>query len=175
MATAGIYAIVNQQSGKMYIGSSYDTNRRWGAHRGYLRRAAHPNNRLQSAYAKYGSSAFSFEIVEYVDDRKKLIEREQVWIDFFKPAYNIRIIANSSCGLTPSAETRERMSVAQRGKRQSAETIEKRAAKLRGVPRSAETRAKIALSHIGIRPNAAVREKMAAAKRGTKRPRKAAE
>lgn len=168
MASA-IYAIVNQHTKDMYVGSAVDIKRRWRAHASQLRNNKHHCQHLQSAYVKYGAEFFDWEIIEYVDDKTTLIQREQIWIDFFRPAYNKRVIANSCLGLKRSAEARLKMSLAQKGKKQSAETIAKRTQSLKGRARPLDVRAKISASHFGIVPNEATRQKMSeSAKRRAK-------
>jgi group I intron endonuclease len=161
MASA-IYAIVNQQTRDMYVGSAVAVNRRWNAHRSQLRNGKHHCKHLQNAHAKYGEDNFDWEIVELVPDTANLIAREQFWINFFQPAYNKRKIADSCLGVKRSDEAKLKMSLAQTGRKQSAETIAKRSAALKGRPRSAEIRAKISASHMGIRPDSAARAKMSA-------------
>ena len=169
MASA-IYAIVNNVTRDMYVGSAVAVNRRWNRHLHDLRKNIHACVHLQNAYCKYGADAFDWEIVQFVDDKKNLISREQFWIDFFRPAYNKRKIATSCLGLTRTPEAKERMRQAQLGRKQSAETIAKRSAALKGRPRSPEVRAKISASHKGIVPNAATRAKMSeSAKRRIKK------
>lgn len=161
MASA-IYAIVNQDTCDMYVGSAVSVNRRWNGHKSRLRKGNHHCKHLQNAYLKYGAEKFDWEIVEYVNDNANLIAREQFWIDFFKPAYNKRKIANSCLGLKRSEEARKNMADAQRGRKQSPETIAKRSVAIKNRPRPLEVRAKISASHIGIRPNAETRAKMSA-------------
>lgn len=168
MASA-IYAIVNQVTRDMYVGSAVAVNRRWNAHRCNLRAGKHHCLHLQNAHAKYGDSAFDWEIIEFVEDKQKLIDREQFWINFFQPAYNKRAIANSCFGVKRSEESRLRMSLAQLGRKQSAETKAKRSAALKGKPRSAEVRAKISAAHIGMRPSAESRAKMSESAKRRKR------
>ena len=109
MATA-IYAIVNQTTRDMYVGSAMVVNRRWSAHRRALAKQCHHSSRLQRAHDKYGETHFDWEIIECVADKSKLIEREQFWINFFAPAYNGRLVANSPLGTKHSDETRAKMS-----------------------------------------------------------------
>ena len=160
--TSAIYAIVNTKTSDMYVGSAVDVARRWRRHIHDLRKSIHACKHLQNAYHKYGAAAFDWEIIEPVARKEDLILREQVWLDFFRPSYNKRSIANSCLGLRRSLETREKMRRAQTGRKQSPETIAKRAAALRGKPRPPEVRAKISASHIGIRPSAETRAKMSA-------------
>ena len=161
MASA-IYAIVNTQTSDMYVGSAVNVAQRWRRHNHDLRKSVHACRHLQSAYHKYGADAFDWEIVEHVERKEDLIPREQFWIDFFRPTYNKRRIANSCLGVKRSPEAREKMRQAQLGRKQSPETIAKRAAALKGKPRPPEVRAKISASHFGIRPSVASRVKMSA-------------
>ena len=169
MTVSGIYAIVNNATNSMYIGSAVNVTRRLRVHKHYLHQGKHPSKHLQNSFNKHSDVVFSFEIVEFVDDKTKLIEREQLWIDFFKPAYNKRKIADSCLGVKRSPEARAKMSAAQKGKKQSPETIAKRIAAIKGRPRPPHVRAKISASHMGIRPSDASRLKMSLAKKGKKK------
>jgi len=82
--TSAIYAIVNNVTCDMYVGSAVNVNRRWNAHRNLLLKQCHYNLRLQRAYDKYGGKAFDWEIVQFVDNKTKLIAREQFWINFLR-------------------------------------------------------------------------------------------
>lgn len=172
MASA-IYAIVNQTTRDMYVGSAVVVNRRWSAHRRALNKQSHHSSRLQRAYDKYGEHCFDWEIVEHVADKSKLIEREQFWMNFFAPAYNGRPIANSPLGTKHSDETRAKMSAAAKNRVFSEEhkrniskakkgictTSEEQKKRLSELNKnkvfSAETRAKISASLIGNKRAAA--------------------
>ena len=164
MNTSGIYAITNHTNNSMYIGSAVNMTRRWRIHKHHLEKGTHHSKHLQNSYIKHTSKMFTYDIIEFVNDKNKLIEREQVWIDFFKPKYNKRKIANSCLGLKRSDEAKAKMSAAQKGKKQSPETIAKRSAALKGIPRPAHVKAKISASHMGIRPTDESRRKMSLAK-----------
>jgi group I intron endonuclease len=153
----------------MYIGSAVNIARRWRVHKHYLEKGKHPSTHLQNSYEKHTSAVFSYNIIEFVDDKDKLIAREQVWIDFFNPQYNKRKIANSCLGVKRSDEARAKMSAAQKGKKHSPETIAKRSAALKGRPRPDHVKAKISASHIGIKPSEATKIKMSLAKKGKKK------
>ena len=162
----GIYSILNIKTNKMYIGSAVNISRRWARHRHMLRRNIHHSPILQAAYNKYGADVFEWNILEFVDDKRALVSREQFWLDFFTPAYNVSTRATSVLGVKRSQQARLRMSLAQQGQKQSKETIEKRAKALKGHEVTDETRRKISASHIGIRPSVETRAKMSAAKKG---------
>lgn len=56
------------------------------------------------ALLKYGYSGFKLEILEYCSE-SVVINREQYYIDLFKPEYNILKIAGSSLGYKHTEET----------------------------------------------------------------------
>jgi len=88
---SGIYKITNKNNGKFYIGSSKHLDRRWWEHQNDLVKNNHINPKLQHAWNYHGKNAFEFTIVETVDETK-LFEREQFYLDTFKPnqiGYNI--------------------------------------------------------------------------------------
>lgn len=116
----GIYKITNISNNKIYIGSSVDMLTRWSQHKYYFRNEKHQNIHLQRAYNKYGEQSFVFEILENCEP-DKLIEREQVWIDWLKPQYNKRKDASSNLGIKYSEETKIKMSAWQTGRKMSDE------------------------------------------------------
>jgi group I intron endonuclease len=139
---SGIYQILNIINNKFYIGSAIDFNRRLFNHNTKLNNNIHDNPKLQAAWNKYGADAFIFQIIEYCE-KDKLLEREQLWMDWLKPDYNILKIAGSSIGYKHTDEFRALRSWLYTGRKQSRETIEKRAASMRGKQKSQEHRDKI--------------------------------
>ena len=59
---------------------------------------------IYRALLKYGYSNFKFEILEYCKP-ENLIEREQYYLDKFKPEYNILKTAGSCLGYRHTKET----------------------------------------------------------------------
>jgi group I intron endonuclease len=57
---------------------------------------------------KYGYSSFSLEILEYCHASNR-IEREQHYLDFLQPEYNILKVAGSRLGFKHSEETKRKM------------------------------------------------------------------
>lgn len=156
MATAGIYKIENMKSKKVYIGSSIDIDKRFGQHRAKLKDGSHANAHLQSAWEKYGPSAFRFLILTTTVNVDCLEEVEQQFIDSYRERgadlYNIRPVANTNRGMKHSAQSRKNMSDAQKkryqGKRPhdvvyTDEVRAKISAAGKGRVFSEETRAKI--------------------------------
>jgi group I intron endonuclease len=108
MLNSGIYKIINNESGKIYIGSAIDLKRRKREHFSRLLNKIHENRYLQRAYNKYGKDKFEFIVIEKVD-AVNLINTEQIYLDKFqsydfKVGYNLAKIAGSSLGLKRTPE-----------------------------------------------------------------------
>ena len=138
--SSGIYKITNTINEKCYIGSAVDLHRRKAQHWSVLHRGKHHSKYLQNAFNKYGANAFTFEVLEYVDDPQVLLPAEQHYLDLLQPEYNILQVAGSVLGLKHSEETlaklrgrkiskaaRENMAAAKRGVKQSLERVARRA------------------------------------------------
>ncbi len=125
--------IKNKVNGKWYIGSAIYFNRRWYKHRRELKLNQHPNKLLQNAWNKYGLENFDFIEIDYIQNKSKLIEAEQFWIDYINPIYNIEKIAGSSLGRKASDETKRKMSEAHKGKKFSNESRHKMSIAKKGV------------------------------------------
>lgn len=92
----GVYCILNKINGKRYIGSTVVSFKdRLNHHRNRLRVDGHKNAHIQRSWNKYGEDSFDFNVLEVVDDRDLVLEREQFWIDSFDfdSLYNINRLA----------------------------------------------------------------------------------
>ena len=78
--SAGIYHILCEPTGKIYIGSTVDLRERWGSHRRSLRQGNHSNVYLQQAWDKYGEVSFKFSVLQFVET-SVLLQAEQAWLD----------------------------------------------------------------------------------------------
>ena len=164
MSSSGIYSIWNLVSEKMYIGSALSFRRRWALHKSELRGGVHHNKHLQQSWDKYGSEAFEFHILEFVDSPENLLLREQVWLDFFKPQYNICRVAGNTIGVIRSPETRRRMSESNKKRPPfTAERREKIADAARGRTLSPENKEKLHGGNRGRPLSPQHREKISAA------------
>ncbi len=168
---SGVYGIFNKFTGKLYIGSAIKFHRRYTDHIYFLKINKHHSILLQRAYDKYEIDAFEFIVLEYVEDKNLLLDREQYWIDLtqcFDPTlgYNISRTAGSLLGLKQSdsaklkkskalkgivrsEETKNKMSEAKKGHLVSEETRKKIGEASRGRMTSDETKAKIAITSTG--------------------------
>jgi len=154
---SGIYVIVNEINGKVYIGSTKDLKGRWAGHRASLRHDNHENSHLQHSWNKYGEGAFEFGILEYLDDLDELVKAEQFWMDIYreegKELYNFGLVAAAPArGYRHTEEAKQKLREANLGKKLSKETRYKIGkAKMGnqyalGCKRSKETRQKISES-----------------------------
>lgn len=138
--TSGIYLILNTINNHRYIGSAVNLQNRLREHRRMLRNGTHKNPHLQAAFNHYGEDAFVTGVIELVEQKAQLLEREQFHIDTSKPEYNIVKVAGSNLGKVMSEASRRRMSVAKRDKKRK--------------PHSEEAKAKMVASKLGKkRPN----------------------
>ncbi len=88
LMTVGVYQVENTTSGKLYVGSSVDIERRWGRHLRRLRRGRHNNRHWQMEFDRDGEGAFAFTILE-VTTRLARVDREQWWLNELRPRYNV--------------------------------------------------------------------------------------
>lgn len=143
---SGIYSIRNVINNNVYIGSAVNFIKRKNNHFNCLSKNKHKNIHLQRAYNKYGKDNFEFEIISYVEDKTKLVECEQKWLDFFKPEYNMCKIAGSTLGVKLSEEHKEKIRLNNLGKHNhtySDESKLKMSLSKIGTKRSQETKDKI--------------------------------
>lgn len=106
---SGVYRINKIITGKSYIGSAIDLSRRFSNYYSIKYLEYKPNSRINRALLKYGYENFNLEILEYCN-KENVINREQYYIDFFKPEYNILQIAGSSLGFKHSSYSKLIMS-----------------------------------------------------------------
>jgi group I intron endonuclease len=163
---SGIYKITCIITGKVYIGSSINIEKRWLYHKEDLRKDRHRNQILQRAWEKYGSENFKFEVVEYIPE-EALIEKEQYYIDLYKAAdkkygYNICPAAGTTRGVKrPNANW---------GRVLSDETKQKIANSLSGFKHSPEAKANMSAARKGKKRapmSEEQKQRLSEAKRGT--------
>lgn len=128
---SGIYKFTNILNGVIYIGSASDFYNRFCDHKYDLRSNVHANNKFQRSYNKYGEENFTFEVLEIVEDKTKLIEREQHYLDtllfaqeyiisnfqddrFGELGYNINPLANGTFGYKHTEEAKKKVGDANR-------------------------------------------------------------
>ena len=160
----GIYTIRNFITGKVYVGSAVNIEKRFGEHIRALKRGDHCNIHLQRAWNKYCNEAFDFEVY-LVCDSKDLIRNEQLVIDAMitrvgrRSMYNICPTAGSSLGTRHSKLSRIKIGLASKGR-------------WSGKKHTEETKKKISLGNtgkrLGKRASLETRKKMSDSKKGIK-------
>lgn len=160
MKLSGIYKIENVVNNKVYVGSSVNIGKRWLGHKNSLRHRKHHSSILQRSWDKYGEASFKFEILETVEDRLLLLQREQHWIDCLGSAkrgsgLNVRLVAESPSGTKHSEESKRKISIANTG--------------VKRPPVSDETKRKISEANRGNKFSLETRQKMSAYRLGRKR------
>ena len=160
---SGIYIITNKLNNKVYIGKSFNANRRILSHIALLKRNVHPNKHLQNSWNN-NTEIFTFSVLENCD-KKCLSEREFFWINKYNACdrnkgYNLELPDPNDKKIV-SEETRQKLRDARKGKtprrgyKLSEETKQKISKSLignkRGVGRkiTEETRIKLSNSHKG--------------------------
>lgn len=150
---SGIYAIVNPINRKVYVGSSVFIKTRMLRHLCLLNKNEHFNLHLQNAWNHYNID-FDFVVLEIVEDKALLLEKETNWIAITKACdkkfgYNKNIIADSPIGTKDTEETKIKKSSWQKGRKLSEETKTKQSLAAKGKSKSIEHREKLRLANLG--------------------------
>ena len=95
MIKGGVYAIINTQTGKSYIGSSYNLDLRFEQHRTMLITNSHHNKGLQRDFNKFDYDLYLFKFerlkeFKYPVPRFYLYFLEEKYIKNTKDKYNIQ-------------------------------------------------------------------------------------
>jgi group I intron endonuclease len=171
----GIYGLVNTIDRKIYVGSAIDLEQRRRNHFSELNRNVHYNVYLQRAVNKYGIENFEFKVLELVEEKTKLIEREQYWMDCYQSykkekGYNIRSKAESNLGVPHTKETIakfQKLIPWNKGKKLSVAHIQKISQALQGHTLSIESRQKISYKNSGRVRSELVKTRISLKKKGS--------
>lgn len=149
-----IYQIICLVNNRCYIGSAVNVKIREREHFSDLKLNKHPNRHLQRAYNKYGFEKFVFKILEVVDGKDILVEREQFYLDtilyaqdfikrlnskFKRLGFNLSPTAYSTLGFRFNKKQKKNISKSKKGIKtgeQSLETILKKSGKNHWTTRS---------------------------------------
>lgn len=186
LGKSGIYSIKNTLNGNIYIGSTFKFQERWATHLSNLRAKRHVNKYLQNSFNKYGEALFTFHVLEEVYDSEKLLEREQYWMDFLNPSYNIckeagrppviewtdemrikhseymrnRVLPEETKAKIKDALDRGRINYLARPYEERAVNHKKIGDALRGKPKSEEHRRKCGLAFLGNKHTEETKQKL---------------
>lgn len=115
-----IYKITNLKNGKVYIGQTTQTLKaRMSRHITRALNETHYNYALCNAIRKYKPDSFKFEIIENVNDKSELNEREMYWIKYYNSTtpsgYNMTEGGGGTNGYKHKEEDKAIMSSMKRG------------------------------------------------------------
>lgn len=119
---AYVYAFFNKINKKVYIGSSRRLVGRFSNyHRAINRTAKFHSLLLKRVFNKYSKEDFWFLILENVENPEQIVNREQFYLDKYKPfgakGYNCATSASSNFGVKHSEETRIKCRIRQQGEK----------------------------------------------------------
>lgn len=120
-SSSGVYALICKVNNKFYVGSSVNLANRLLDYMQPAYLGIRASSPVIRAIVKYGYINFCFVILEtcLLED---VLEREQFWLDFLKPEYNLSPKAGSTLGVYLSEETKSKMRLAHLGKSHTLET-----------------------------------------------------
>ena len=171
-----IIYLATSPSGKHYVGQTVrELSWRWGQHRN---KTSKTNTHMGAALRKYPAAEWNVRVIWRCDSQEMLDLMEEHFIDVLGD-YNMAPGGRSG---SPSEETREKLRIAQTGKKASAETRAKLSAALSGRTPTSEHRAALskanrgkggAISFKGRKHSPETIEKMRASQRARMAKRKA--
>jgi group I intron endonuclease len=108
---AGVYALICKVSNQFYIGSSVYLGARLLDYMQPAYLGIRASSPVIRAIVKYGYTNFCFVILETCSP-EIVLKREQFWLDFLNPEYNLSPTAGSTLGVFLSEETKAKISFA---------------------------------------------------------------
>ena len=126
MRQAGIYALVNKDNGKIYVGRTVDLEKRKKTHFWMLSKNRHPNCHLQRAWNQ--GQRFDFVVLEECE-ACQCNEREIYWIAYYdtmKNGYNQCEGGQTTTGYHFTEDGKRKISKANTGRKFSPEVIARR-------------------------------------------------
>jgi len=94
MEQRGIYVIECKVNQRRYVGGTITSfKKRYKNHTSTLAHGKHHAPGLQADWSTYGADAFIFRILEVVDDKDLIPDREVYWMNELQPEYNGKYVA----------------------------------------------------------------------------------
>ncbi len=157
-----IYKATNLINNKVYIGQTIQSlAQRKAAHFYKSKNKKQKQFYFNNALNKHGKDNFYWEVIETIENKNILGEKEKYWIKFFKSnekefGYNL---TGGGEGFTQTKETKLKLRLANLGKKLSPETKLKMSLSRKGRIVSQETRDKIRKSSVGRKSSSEAIEK----------------
>ena len=132
---SGIYLIHNNVNGKKYIGSGMDLSKRLATY--YFPSRLCDGRYISNSLLKYEHDSFSVVIIcilsgTSISIKKDILNKEQEYINLYKPIYNLNPTAGSSMGFKHSEKSKQLIYEFRKGKPLSNETKQKLSALFSG-------------------------------------------
>lgn len=124
---SGVYKIINNKNGKIYIGQTVNYRKRKQRHLSSLRRGTHSNLYMQRTWDKHGEGIFSFELLMKCDI-SELDELECRYIEKYRSLHEdngYNLVTGGQSYRSFTQEVRQRMSEARKGMKFTAEHRER--------------------------------------------------
>jgi len=109
--STGIYAIRHVLTGREYVGSAVNIEKRWKEHVRQATRGKHHSRFFQRSWLKHGAECMEFRVL-LLCDKKRLLMYEQACIDGLRPVFNVAPTAGSQLGFKHSDSAKAKMSAA---------------------------------------------------------------
>lgn len=159
-----IYILTNKISGKQYIGKHSTDNLQDGyMGSGFI---------VKQIKQKYGKNIFSKQIIQFCKSEEEAFERQRYWINYYNALedehyYNLDQGGAGHTGYTPSEQTRQKMSKAQKQRYNK----DPENHPLRKVQMTDQIKAKISKSLTGRKLSEEQKQKISERTKGQKNPR----
>lgn len=114
-SAAVVYVAINRNNGKKYIGAT-DKGIENRAYKHFWNAKNGQRGKFYTAIRKHGPDAFEFRLLRECDDFFDALHHESLFIAELKPEYNLTSGGGGVKGLKFTAESREKMAAAKRGK-----------------------------------------------------------
>lgn len=147
-----VYMVTNQVNGKEYIGQTVQGLEKRKYRHMSDAKARRDSIYFHSALRKYGPDNFDWEVLHECDNIEDLNKLEIYYIgyyDTFENGYNLTFGGRGSVGYIPSAETRLKLSVVNKGRKHSEESKKKMSESAKGKKHSDETKRKLSTLNSG--------------------------
>lgn len=145
----GIYCIFsNIDKNKIYIGSAKNITTRIKRHLSELKNNKHNNKKMQNYFNKHSLDNFNYRVLVLCSE-EELIVKEQFYLDFLKPYFNVLKKAYSLEGYKHTEYSKIRISIKNKGRKMTEEQIKKGVLSrkgqktVKGIKRSDTTKKKI--------------------------------
>lgn len=182
---SGIYIIHNSVNNHIYLGSAKLIRKRRTTHATGLRANKHHSKKLQHFVNKHGLEKLTYSPIIFCD-KDELQEKEQFFLDYFKPYYNSATdVSNALKGRPFTDEMKAKISALHKGRVLSdrhkeliriaglgkPSTNKGKPAHNRGVKHTAEASKKMTLARIGKKASELTKLKMSLTRSGGSNPR----